>query len=85
MSKKSVGSGYISTTKTGEKMLRLTIEGAKYVVFANNYKKKEKHPDMLVYKAVSKNQRVYGNPAEELSEPKKETKAERNAKVKLPF
>lgn len=45
-----IGAVWIKTSKAGNKFMSGVINDQKVVIFKNNYKEQENHPDYIVYK-----------------------------------
>lgn len=52
--RKSVGAAWKATSKDGKKTyMNITLDGKKYVMFKNGFKKGEKDPDYVIYDSIS--------------------------------
>lgn len=52
--RKPVGAAWKATSKDGKKSyMNITIDGKKYVMFKNGFKKGEKEPDFVIYDSIS--------------------------------
>ena len=58
--KKSIGAFWLKESKSGQKFMtgKVDFNGStlELVVFKNNYKKEEKHPDYVIYKSEKREQ-----------------------------
>ena len=57
---------WTNKTKTGKQVINFTIDGKKYVMYVNDFKKEEKHPDYQIventYKPKAEAKMEYATP-----------------------